>query len=267
MVTRGRGRAAWVAITLAVTAGVAGCTGARDAPVPPVPTGSLRDGSVTAAPTAPAEPTPAPSLTPIDTLRCAREVQRPGPGPLPASVLQDAVPAVRWGGGLAGAVETVPGPDAGRCAPGLPAVRCADRPPWLYPPTTDLFTASGATRALRGQVTGQVRRTTSAGATVLDLQSATWASLTLAPADAAKAATYLRSTVERCADGSPQTLRGRRVDVGIAPSQYRQGPATVVVLTGPSAVGWLVLDGTTALSTSELARLVAAAAPRLVPTR
>lgn len=249
----------WVAAALAVS-GLAACTSAQ---VEPTPTGSR------APATTEVDASPSPVLTPLDILRCA--VQRtlsPGQGGLPLDAVR---PADATGAETQGPVETVPGADARRCPGALPTAVCDKPRPWSQPGNERFFTATRATRRVEGSATWSLASTPrvsrSAVATgVEDLQSVGYGLLDLEPGDPARALAYLERSVQQCESATSVTMGGRRALVGTLTSQFRQGPATIVLLTGPDAAAWIVLDGTTQMPEAERARIVALAASRLLPS-
>lgn len=274
----GRGRLLPVALLVGLT--LAACTGSPVAPTAPTTAGVVV--GTTASATAPAQTpvlgaspssasssavsasaaVPAPEMTPIDTLRCASSHNLPAvSNPFPARVIWGA--ALDRATGTDEAVETVPGPDAARCAHVLPAG--CDSPPWAWPPNERFFVASGATRRLRGESGTAGSTSATSAAPVVDRQSVQWGSLELPPGDPLGVLAHLRRTATECASAVPATVGGRPVLVGTAGSDYRQGPAVIVLLTGRDAAAWLTVDGTTVLPEHELARIVAAAAARLLP--
>ena len=248
-----------------VVSGMAACTSSTGEPAP---SSSRRPASTTAAATT---PLPSPVLTPLDTLRCV--VQRTL-APDEDGLFADSVrPAAAIGAETQGPVETVPGADAVRCPGSLPAgSRVCDEPrPWSRPADVRFFTASGATRRVEGALTwslaGTPRPSQSAAAVrVIDLQSVGYGVLDLRAGDPAGALGYLERSALQCDSASRVTLGGRRALVGTVTSQYRQGPATLVLLPGSNAAAWLVFDGTTRISQAELTRIVAVAAARLLPS-
>lgn len=238
-------------------AGVAACTSSAGGPAPT---------STRPAATAPTT-RPAPVLTPLDTLRCV--VQRTittDRGGLPPDSVQ---PAEAVGAATEGPVETVPGADAATCPGALPAAGCDEPGPWSRPGDQRFFTASRATRRVEGVVTWSLVSTPppsqSAPADgVNDLQSIGYGVLNLTPGDPGRVLAYLERVVRQCDSAIPLSVGGRRDLVGMVTSQFRQGPADVVLLTSPDAAAWLLLDGTTQLSDTELARIVGVAASRLL---
>ncbi|MDN5767661.1 MAG: hypothetical protein L0H96_18295 [Humibacillus sp.] len=202
----------------------------------------------------------------MDTDQCA--VQRtlpPGQGGLPADSI---LPANAIEAGTQGPVETVPGADAGGCAGSLPTSGCDEPRPWSEPPGDRFFTATRATRWVWGIVTwvsaGASQSATATG--VKDLQSVSYDLLQLRPGDPAGTLAYLERSVQQCEGATAVTMGGHRALVGTMTSGFRQGPATVVLLTGPDAAAWLVFDGTTQISAPELTRIVDVAASRLLPS-
>ena len=248
--TVGRG----VAVALTVV-GLVACTSVVGNPTP---TGT--------GPTAASPSTPAPVLTPVDTDQCVVErTLPPDQNPLPAEVIR---PPTAIGSRTQKPVETVPGADASGCLGSLPTSGCDEPRPWSEPPGDRFFTATRATRWVRGVVTW-VAADTSHGAVatgVNDLQSVSYDVLQLRPGDPARTLAYLERSVQQCEGATPAIVGGRRALVGTMTSTFRQGPSTVVLLTTSDAAAWLVLDGTTRISQAELTRIVAVAASRLLPS-
>lgn len=242
---------------------VAACTSPVGAPAPARtrPTAATGAGAPTSVPT--------PVLTPLDTLRCV--VQRtlpPDQGGLPLDSVQ---PAEAIGAATQGPVETVPGADAAACPGVLPASGCDEPRPWSRPGDERFFTATQATRRVEGAVTWSLvshpRPSQSAvDARVEDLQSVSYGLLNLKPGDPGRALAYLERVVRQCDSAIPMSAGGRRALVGTLTSQFRQGPANVVLLTTPNAAAWLLFDGTTQVSQTEFTRVVASAASRLLPS-
>ena len=201
-------------------------------------------------------------MTPIDTLRCAASHNLPAANnPFPDRVIWGA--SADRATGTDEAVETVPGPDAARCAHVLPSG--CDSQPWTWPPNDGFFVASGATRRLRGESGTAGGAVATSPSQVVDRQSVRWGALELPPGDPLGVLANLRRTATECASAGPATIGGRPVLVATARSDYRQGPAVLVLLTGRDGAAWLTVDGTTELAAPELSRIVAAAAARLLP--
>ena len=251
-----------VAVGLTVVA-LAACTSSMGEPTPTAGRPTAATGAVGTS------PTPSPVLTPLDTLRCT--VQRtlpPGQGGLP---LDSVRPGGAIGAEAEGPVETVPGADAGRCPGSLPTALCDEPRPWSRPGDDHFFTATRATRRVEGAVTWSQASTSgpsqsAALPTVLDLQSVGYGLLDVRAGDPARALVYLERAAQECDSATPVTLGGQRALVGTLTSQFRQGPATLVLLRAPDAAAWLVVDGTTATSRAQLNRIVAVAASRLLPS-
>ncbi|WP_139142837.1 hypothetical protein [Humibacillus sp. DSM 29435] len=241
-------------------AGAAACTSSAGGPAP----ASTRPSAAT-APTS----RPAPVLTPLDTLRCV--VQRTittDRGGLPPDSVK---PAEAVGAATEGPVETVPGADAAACPGALPAAGCDEPSPWSRPGDERFFTASRATRRVEGVVTWSLvskppPSQSAAADGVNDLQSIGYGVLNLKRGDPGRVLAYLERVVRQCDSAIPLSVGGRRALVGTVTSQFRQGPADVVLLTSQDAAAWLLLDGTTQLSDTELARIVSVAASRLLPS-
>lgn len=214
-------------------------------------------------------PVPSPVLTPVDTEQCIVQHTIPaGQGGLPLAVVR---PVGAIGATTQGPVETVPGADAKGCPGSLPKSGCDEPRPWSEPVSDRVFTATRATRFVEGILTwesaGAPRPSHSAAATgVTDLQSVSYGLLQLRPGDPAGTLAYLERSVQQCDGATPATVGGRRVLVGTMSSAFRQGPATVVLLTGPDAAAWLVFDGTTQIPQAGLTRIVEVAASRLLPS-
>lgn len=238
-------------------AAVAACT--SSASPPPA---STRPSAAT-APTS----VPSPVLTPLDTLRCVvRRPIVPDRGGLPLDAVQ---PVEAVGAATEGPLETVPGADAAACPGALPAAGCDEPRPWSRPGDERFFTASRATRRVEGVVTWSLvstpRPSQSAAADgVNDLRSVSYGVLNVKPGDPGRVLAYLERVVRQCDSAIPMRVGGRRVLVGTVTSQFRQGPANVVLLTRPDAAAWLLFDGTTQVTETELARIVTVAASWLL---
>lgn len=249
----------WVAAAL-VVGGLAACTSAQ---VGPTLTGTQAPATIEV------DASPSPVLTPLDTLRCVVQRTLPlGQGGLPLDSIRRADAT---GAETQGPVETVPGADASRCPGALPTAVCDEPRPWSRPGDERFFTATRATLRVEGSATWSLvaspRVSGSAVATgVKDLQSVGYGLLRVRPSDPARALAYLERSARQCERATSVTLGSRRVLVGTVTSQFRQGPATVVLLPGPNAAAWLLLDGTTQLPESELVRIVEVAASRLLPS-
>ena len=243
-----------VAVVLAV-GGVSACTSMVGGPAPT----SAGPGPRSAATAV--TPTPTPSLTALDTVRCAVTRERP-----PS---RDLLPArLIWPSGdtdeRGQTFETAAG--ASECPGELPKSGCNPPPPWSAPLVDDFFVASGATLLTAGSSGMYFANTNSSGVFVPNRQSVRYGVVHLRAGDPRDAVAYLERVVRQCASGAPQSLGGSARLVGTAPSDYRQGPATIVLLTGPDAAAWLVVDGTMQITEGELTRIVTVAASRLLPS-
>lgn len=209
---------------------------------------------------------PTPSMTALDTVRCAvtRELP-PGRDLLPALAIWPAggsKPSVQ-------SFQTVAGTGVGAtgCRGALPASGCRPLPPWNASPSDDFFVASGATRRFEGAATTSFAGTGETGSGVTNLQSVRYGLVQLRDGDPRGALAYLRRAMRQCASAVPLGLGGHPRLVGTGPSEFRQGPANVVLLEGSDAAAWLVVDGTTQVTEGELARIVTVAASRLPLTK
>ncbi len=216
-------------------------------------------------------------MTPVDSRICSEVRDVPAAtSPLPAAVIWpvSARSPVTTGGADV-VVEMVPGADVARCRAdreprprdpraALGPLACDSDQPWTGPLTDRYVVAGEATRQLRGEAGIADDPAPMGGAEVVDRQSVTWGSLEVPTGDPDGALTRLTRAARECAGATRTTIAGRPVLVGSAPSDFREGPATVVLLVGPDAAAWLTLDGTTALPQTELVRIVRAAAPRLL---
>lgn len=203
---------------------------------------------------------PAPSLTPLDVVRCTVTRELPANrDPLPARLV--------WPSGRPGlqAQTFVTYPDAGpdRCPGTLPRSGCLALAPWRAPLGEDFVVASRAKRLIDGSSEAIVSTAASA---VPTRQSVRYGVVELPAGDPRRAVPYLERVMRECADAVPQRVGGASRLVGSTTSYYRQGPATVVLLTAKDAAAWLVLDGTTVVDAAELARIVGTAASRLLPS-
>lgn len=247
-----------VAVVLAV-GGVSACTSMAGGPAPTSTGPAPRSATTAVTPT----PTPTPSLTALDAVRCAVTRERP-----PS---RDLLPArLIWPSGdtdeRGQTFETAAGATSSECPGALPKSGCNPPTPWSAPLVDDFFVASGATLLTRGSSGMYFANTNSSGVFVPNRQSVRYGVVQLRAGDPRDAVAYLERELRQCASGEPQTLGGHTRLVGTTPSDYRQGPATIVLLTGPDAAAWLVVDGTMQITEGELTRLVTVAASRLLPS-
>ncbi|MEO5744793.1 MAG: hypothetical protein ABIQ53_09430 [Terracoccus sp.] len=244
-----------VAVVLAV-GGVSACTLMAGGPAPT----STRPVPRSAAAAVP----PTPSLTALDTVRCAVTRGRPpNRDLLPARLIWPSGDTDERGQTL----ETAAGADASQCPGELPKSGCNPPTPWSAPLVDDFFVASGATLLTTGSSGMYFANTDGSGVFVPNRQSVRYGVVKLRAGDPRGAVAYLERALRQCASGAPQTLGGSARLVGTTPSDYRQGPATIVLLTGPDAAAWLVVDGTMQITETELARIVKVAESRLLSSR
>ena len=235
---------------------IAACTTSVGEPAPAItrPTPKTTTTATTAV-------TPTPSLTVLDTVRCAVTRERPPSGDLlPARSIWPSGDTVERGQTF----ETVAGADASRCPGELPTTGCNRPTPWSAPLIDDFFVASGATHLTQGSSAVYFANTDANGVFVPNRQSVRYGVVRLRAGDPRGAVAYLERAMRQCDSATPQTVGGHRALVGTVTSEFRQGPATVVLLPGPHVAAWLVLDGTTQITETELARIVTVAASRLL---
>lgn len=205
---------------------------------------------------------PLPSMTPLDIVRCV--VTRT----LPSN--RDLVPArVVWPSGTdetGRSFETVAGAPAQQCPGELPKAGCRPNPPWETPLREDFVVASGAVRLVDGSSATFFAPSDVTGVPVPNRQWVRYSMLNLRKGDPRGAIAYLDRVMRECAGATPQLIGGTTRLVGTTRSFFRQGPATVVLLTGQDTAAWLVLDGSIAIDDAELARVVGVAASRLLPS-
>lgn len=218
--------------------------------------------STSAAPAGVDGERPLPSMTPLDTVRCVvTRALPPRRDLLPARVL--------WPSGTdetGQSFETVTGAPAQQCPGELPTAGCRPNPPWETPLREDFVVASGAVRLVDGSSATFFAASEVTGVTVPNRQWVRYSVLNLRRGDPRGAVAYLERVMRECAGATSQPIGRTNRLVGTTRSFFRQGPATVVLLTGLDAAAWLVVDGSIAIDQAELARVVGVAASRLLPS-
>ncbi|MCU1538056.1 MAG: hypothetical protein JWP82_2407 [Humibacillus sp.] len=275
---------------LALVSALAACTSSTGAPnVPsrspvvatPAPSATTPGPSAatSAAIGTTVDPTPDPLMTPVDSRICAEIRDVPAArSPLPAAVIWpvSARSPVTTGGADV-VTEVVPGADVARCRADreprprdpraeLGPLACDTDQPWIGAPSDRYVVAGEASRELHGESVIANDPAPMGGAEVVDRQSVRWGSLEVPTGDPNAALTRLARAARECAGATPRTVAGRPALVGSVRSDYRQGPATLVLLLGRAAA-WLTLDGTTATPETEVVRIVRLGAARLLPAQ